>query len=143
MKTCRLCGDLKPLDLFYKRPSNRDGYTTECRACIVKRARKSYHLNRNSSRAATRRHTRKVNGGWTDEMIRLKLIEQAYTCAICHVGIDQIENFHADHNHVTGEARGLLCHHCNHGLGRFRDNPDDLRSAIAYLTHYTTTRSTP
>jgi hypothetical protein len=41
---------------------------------------------------------------------------------------------HADHDHRNGAPRGVLCHHCNAGLGCFRDSPEILASAIAYLS---------
>ena len=41
-----------------------------------------------------------------------------------------------DHCHQTGKMRGVLCHHCNVGLGHFRDNPDLLLAAINYLKQY-------
>lgn len=38
-----------------------------------------------------------------------------------------------DHNHITGEVRGLLCSDCNVGLGCFKDNPTLLNDAANYL----------
>jgi hypothetical protein len=39
----------------------------------------------------------------------------------------------ADHCHVTGEMRGVLCRTCNAGLGMFKDDPNMLMRAIQYL----------
>jgi hypothetical protein len=51
-------------------------------------------------------------------------------CAICGKQM----RLSIDHCHRSGKVRGLLCNDCNLGLGRFRDDPELLQAAIAYLT---------
>ena len=70
--------------------------------------------------------------GLTEADYKELLLTQNNVCAIC-LGPSTNENFLVDHNHITGEIRGLLCRLCNTGLGSFRDSPSYLRSAIAYL----------
>lgn len=50
-------------------------------------------------------------------------------CAMC----EATERLHVDHCHSTGVVRGVLCVSCNRGLGYFKDDPEVLRRAIAYL----------
>ena len=38
-----------------------------------------------------------------------------------------------DHNHETGEFRGILCINCNSMLGMAKDSPRILAKAIGYL----------
>ena len=44
-----------------------------------------------------------------------------------------IETLCVDHNHTTGEVRGLLCCACNRGLGFFEDSPAALYRLTQYL----------
>lgn len=39
-----------------------------------------------------------------------------------------------DHNHDTGEIRGLLCSDCNTGIGLLQDNVLLLQKAIEYIS---------
>jgi hypothetical protein len=72
----------------------------------------------------------------------LALIDaQNNECAICQVqlvseGTDPlvVREFAIDHDHATGDVRGLLCKGCNTALGLFRDNREFLSRAIWYLT---------
>lgn len=61
-------------------------------------------------------------------------------CKICgtkEVGTDETKvTLCLDHCHKTGKVRGLLCSHCNSGLGFFRDDPELMQKAIEYIkTH--------
>lgn len=51
-------------------------------------------------------------------------------CAICGISDTQLC---VDHDHSTGKVRGLLCHNCNHGIGKFQDDIKLLNKAINYL----------
>lgn len=57
-------------------------------------------------------------------------------CDICSGPADgRWTRLSIDHNHSTGQVRGLLCTKCNKGLGYFQDDPNLLELAIAYLAH--------
>lgn len=54
---------------------------------------------------------------------------QGGRCAICQ----RKTRLCLDHNHDTGAVRGLLCNSCNHALGLFRDNKENLVVAVQYI----------
>jgi hypothetical protein len=59
---------------------------------------------------------------------------QNNSCAICGYEFGQKKgDMKVDHCHTNGNVRGLLCDLCNRGLGYFKDNVDNLKSAINYL----------
>lgn len=57
---------------------------------------------------------------------------QQRKCAICR----KVSKLQIDHDHKTNELRGLLCLHCNVGLGHFLDSQVILTAALRYLTKY-------
>lgn len=60
------------------------------------------------------------------------LERQDNACGICEVPfIGHPPNI--DHDHVTGEVRGILCNYCNRALGRLVDKPGRLDRVMAYL----------
>lgn len=70
----------------------------------------------------------------TIEEYNVLLYNQNFKCSICEIHIDNLtKKLHVDHDHTTGRIRGLLCHHCNTGLGLFKDSEDLLNKAVRYL----------
>lgn len=64
-----------------------------------------------------------------------KLLEaQDSKCAICQTSAKDLKfGLCVDHNHVSGQVRGLLCDNCNQALGLLKDNISSLERAIKYL----------
>jgi len=58
---------------------------------------------------------------------------QDYKCLICKATEPSGRGWHTDHDHNTGKIRGILCNHCNVGLGAFKDSPELLIEASNYL----------
>lgn len=71
--------------------------------------------------------------GITLEEFEQLLIDQNNCCAICGTEHKKEQSLHVDHNHNTGEVRGLLCHNCNFGIGHFQDDFNLLIKASEYI----------
>lgn len=143
MKICNECGEEKPLNEFYAHRRMKDGHFNRCKSCDRARSRESMRRVREESdpaelasrRATWSRNARMRQYGITQDDYDRMLAGQNGGCAIC--GSTEAGawggRLPVDHDHQTGEVRGLLCHACNGGLGRFGDDVDRLMAAAAYL----------
>lgn len=104
-----------------------------CRECYDELPfRKEY--NEKYSAANRRRDLLKHRYGLTLEQFDELNTKQGGVCAICHQPPrGKMTNLSVDHNHTTGEIRGLLCVTCNRAVG-YLDNADWLSKATKYLT---------
>lgn len=81
--------------------------------------------------------TKKYGITWTQYETLLEV--QNGCCAICDRKLAKFKDdsdlpvANVDHDHDTGEVRGLLCSSCNSAIGYFRDNTALLHRAIGYL----------
>lgn len=70
----------------------------------------------------------------TEEQYADLLQQQDHKCAICGLAAGASkQRLAVDHNHATGQVRGLLCRRCNLGIGQLKDSVELLRKAIDYL----------
>lgn len=78
----------------------------------------------------------KMKYGLDWDEYELLLVCQDHRCAICG-GMPRKHVLAVDHDHQTGEIRGLLCSRCNHKLlGSANDDPNRLRKAADYLESF-------
>jgi hypothetical protein len=81
---------------------------------------------------------------FTQEAFFDMLGRQNNLCAICGLPNNEINDFSIDHDHncCPGDTscgkciRGLLHGKCNRALGLFKDDPEILAKALAYLQNY-------
>ena len=114
--TCTRCQQEKPATAEFFPPHNkkRNGFDSWCRMC---RSEYKSTFCRGKHRAVI-----------SDELLA-EIKSTTKECVICGSN----EALVVDHDHKTGEVRGMLCNHCNRGLGHFRDDPMLLEFAAQYL----------
>ncbi|GAA2378631.1 endonuclease VII domain-containing protein [Streptomyces viridochromogenes] len=113
-KRCPQCEEVKPHADWQRNRTASDGWASYCRACRAVRDRES-HLKRRYGLTSVER----------DALV----VSQGGVCCICLAALPE----HVDHCHETGRVRGVLCFSCNAALGQFKDRPDVMRRAAAYV----------
>jgi len=87
--------------------------------------------------AASNKKHRYYAYGLNDVALARLFASQDGRCAICQRALKFDGKWAVDHNHATGQVRGMLCYPCNVSLGQFQDSPAMLMRAIDYLEHST------
>jgi hypothetical protein len=159
MKTCKKCGETKPLDDFYRATGMHDGRRNDCKTCnlVAKKSRydsakavaaakrwqarnpervrayqADYRSRPGQKRAQRDRYYRRTYGLTADEVDEM-LAAQSGVCAICRELPEVEARMHIDHDHRSGAIRGALCSRCNHAIGLLREDPVLFARAADYL----------
>lgn len=127
-KICNECRKLKLEEEFYKHSGHSDGITSDCQPCTkIKVSKATGHNERSWKRQGI---------DCTNELYNNLFLQQNGCCGLCGVHQSSLnKRLYVDHNHLTGQIRGLLCTECNFGLGKFKSDTDTslLKLAIIYI----------
>jgi len=147
MKTCKKCGAEKPIEEFGKDSSKPDKRRIYCRECAAGFTRSAYFKNpsifkdrvnkwKKENPEADARYKRKSGYGLTEKKFEEMIRDQDNCCACC--GDEFVKPPQVDHQHGSDPVivRGLLCSHCNLGIGHFKDSLIRLKKAIGYLQQF-------
>jgi hypothetical protein len=125
VKVCNRCGESKPLSEFVKQSKAKGGVGAYCLPCW-----RVYIQQWDAANPVKRRRSHiRSRYGITPEQ-RSELLEgQDGLCAACY----EEPATDIDHDHRTGQVRGLLCRDCNLALGHLKDDPERIALLAAYL----------
>jgi Recombination endonuclease VII/HNH endonuclease len=111
----------------------------------IKDGRRRYKM----SHAQQRHHGLKRYYGITLETYNVMLAAQNGVCDICKGVETYVPKGHGtpkplsvDHNHETGQIRGLLCSNCNYVIGHCKEDRAVLLTAAKYLDKHNATAPT-
>lgn len=127
-KICGICKEWKLADEYHKHPRGLLGRHPECKLChnAAKRRRRKENP---PAPAEKRAQLLKARYGLTPDDFDALFASQDGRCAIC---LEVPARPCVDHNHETGQVRGILCHFCNIRLPAVEDEKYHI-PAMAYL----------
>lgn len=165
-KKCKKCSKEKELDKFAKgrnscrlchneqvriirgngRQYQINDYERLCLRCKIIKSNENFFTKTNDQVIKKRRvcsECQKADGllkkyGMSITEYETQLKKQNGVCSICNRTNKDGRKLSIDHNHLTGQIRGLLCGKCNMGLGLLHgdDGVDLLIVAIEYVNSY-------
>lgn len=117
------------------RHGTQNGYVNlGCRCDLCRQAVVDY----NRDNGGARRSSLKANYGITPEQWQELFDSQGGTCASCGTvpPEDAKRRFHVDHDHDSGQVRGILCHGCNVALGLLKEDVTRIEKLAVYISQW-------
>jgi hypothetical protein len=128
LKRCSKCKIPKSIDEFHKRKTSKDGHDHYCKECSNASHRNKYNTDIEYKERMKRKNIKRSYMLSDNKLTELNKITH---CQICNTQL--IKRKCIDHNHITGNIRGILCTKCNNLLGQCNDSIEILSSAITYI----------
>lgn len=146
VKKCSKCNEYKELVNYSKKAKSSDGRYAYCKPCEVIVNRLKYLKRRREQPPKPPKPPkppRDFKGsyfaryGITINQYNELFLNQNGCCKICNKHQAEFsQKLSVDHCHKTGKVRGLLCRHCNFGLGFAKDDISILENMIKYLKQF-------
>lgn len=109
----------------------------ECKECYNIKKNEVRNLDREAYSRYNWEYMLKRSFNMTPEQYNEILISQECKCAVCHEDCIRYDKLSVDHDHITNQVRGLLCHRCNAALGLLRDDEKIIYSLLCYIQKFT------
>ena len=120
MFECTKCKIEQETVNFHIRNSLKRGHDSWCKTC--KSVYRKEYFQKNKDKEVKRGRVK----AWKTYNIDIsyeKYEEMYLSCAgKCQICSKQSETLDVDHNHTTGNIRGLLCGSCNRGIGLLKES---------------------
>lgn len=144
---CSRCNIKKDINEFYRDSGFSSGYSSSCKQCkdsyVYQWREKETERYNEYMRKYNKKHPKPYNQqrnrllkfryGITLEEYNKLLIEQNNSCKMCSRSQNEFKRLLVvDHDHKTGEIRGLLCDGCNTSIA-ILDNESAMLAAQNYL----------
>jgi hypothetical protein len=138
-KQCGKCRIVKDIDAFPKLSKKsksykqfKNGIKPWCKDCYKEYSTKYMRKARSISGSRYDHYQRKY--GISHDEVKIMLKERNYKCDICNKESDhRYDKLCVDHDHKTGDVRGMLCFSCNVMIGQGKDNIELFKNAIQYI----------
>ena len=123
------------------RDKNREAYNAYMRNWRAANPDKLKARKTVNNKEARRKYHLKAKYGITPEQYNALLTAQDGVCAICKqpefsIRRGSYKSLDVDHNHDTGQVRGLLCSACNASLGLLKEDLKRVKSLLTYIKHW-------
>lgn len=145
-RICRECQSRKSMTAFHRANGGRHRRRI-CKTCCEVRRQERRAADPAAAAESDRHRAWRLKYGLSADQVAARLEEQRHQCGICSSPIrlavgremNQRDAAHIDHDHRTGQFRGLLCFNCNVAIGHLRDDPELVDRAATYLRFHAIT----
>lgn len=142
MKVCTKCKQKKSIKSFSKNIDAKSGLAYWCKNCVKKKNKIWKNKNKVKKRLYDKAwkaknptyyplYTAKYQYGFAGILKELYIVQKRM-CPICEKKL-VLKKAHIDHDHKTGDIRGILHPQCNLTIGKLGDSYEGLLRATEYL----------